>query len=363
VMLTHGWRRYKWNDMLAAKMPVINYPPDNYLSIYGQLSKAAMQKITKEEFINLIVRAKDSTKNFYVVQPDSSGLLKQPGLVFYDTAKVLYSFNKNKLLNPQIAFSRSNYTYNQRSTINNYKDYLLPDTAGIKFNQAASQFGYYIKDNAIQQFNKEKTLQAVLVKSGGWHNWKNDPMLKMDEKYTDFAFRGGANSISVDVLHDEMAPAKMNVINYMIGKAAGLRIKYPSRGALPFLMDARGAAVLYINERQVELEEVHRLDMASIAYIKYIPMYAGLAGLPPVVAIYLKKGDDLIDNRPKDTDLQSVRIPGYSPLKEFYSPDYSQSNTTGTDARTTLLWQPYILMDANNKKVLINFYNNDFSKN
>ena len=44
-------------------------------------------------------------------------------------------------------------------------------------------------------------------------------------------------------------------------------------------------------------------------------------------------------------------------------PDYSQTNTTmGTDARTTLLWQPYILTDAANRKIPVTFYNNDFSK-
>ena len=34
----------------------------------------------------------------------------------------------------------------------------------------------------------------------------------------------------------------------------------------------------------------------------------------------------------------------------------------GTDARTTLLWQPYILTDAANKKIQVTFYNNDLSK-
>ena len=83
----------------------------------------------------------------------------------------------------------------------------------------------------------------------------------------------------------------------------------------------------------------------------------------PTLAIYLKKGDDLIDRRPKDTDQKLVKVAGYSAQKEFYQPDYSQSNTTlGTDARTTLLWLPYMLTDKNNLKIPVTFYNNDFSK-
>ena len=100
-----------------------------------------------------------------------------------------------------------------------------------------------------------------------------------------------------------------------------------------------------------------------------IPNFAGRGADPggrsvnPAISVYTRKGDDLIDRTPKETDLNMVKIAGYSPLKEFYSPDYSQSNTSGgTDARTTLLWMPYILTDKTNRKVPVSFYNNDFTK-
>ena len=114
--------------------------------------------------------------------------------------------------------------------------------------------------------------------------------------------------------------------------------------------------------------EMESLSMDDIAYIKLIPKYFGKGtedgvGYAPAISIYRKKGDDAIDRRPKESDLNMVKLAGYSPIKEFYSPDYSQSNTnSGTDARTTLLWLPYILTDANNRKVPISFYNNDFTK-
>ena len=100
-----------------------------------------------------------------------------------------------------------------------------------------------------------------------------------------------------------------------------------------------------------------------------IPNFAGRGADPggrsvnPAISVYTRKGDDLIDHTPKETDLNMVKIAGYSPLKEFYSPDYAQTNTTtGTDARTTLLWMPYILTNAANRKVPVRFYNNDFTR-
>jgi len=356
VMLTHGWRKYNWDDMLVLKTPKINYPADNFLSAHGQITKEIMEKIPTDENVNLIVKTKDSTSNFYFIVPDKSGLLKQEGLIFYDTAKILFSFNKNKIWNTQMAFSTSNYTYKHPQAINNYRDYFIRDTAGyMKFSPTSSLFNYYNTNKDDQPFNKEKTLEAVVVKSGGRHNWKNDPLYKMDEKYASGAFRGGATSEAFDVMHDESANDTRDVLSY---------IKYRSS----ILSRGNSAGILYfLNERIADISEIDMLWMSNVAFIKIIYPYFGTrnesGNLGIAVSVYTKKGDDAIDRTPKDTDLQQVKISGYSPVKEFYSPDYSQTNTgLGTDARTTLLWSPYILTDAANRKIPITFYNNDLTK-
>lgn len=369
VMLTHGWRRYNWGDMLVAKMPVINYSADNYLSVYGQVSKEILQKSDTAEIVNLIVKTKDSTQHFYFVKPDATGLIKQTGLVFYDSAKVLYSFNKSKLLNTQMAFSKSNFTNPQSVFLNNYSYYIFPDTSGyLKYSQKASLFKYY---NSNQQFNKDKTLQTVVVKSGGKNNWKNDPMLKMEEKYTTGMFRGGTNTEAYDLLHDEMAEATIDIYNYLGYKSRLLQIKYINGGKQivgPVMGEnTKSVPLVYVDEHVVDISELDIIQVNNIAYVKIIYPYLGVRDddgkIKTAISIYLKKGDDLIDRRPKDTDLKMVKVAGYSPLKEFYTPDYSQNNTLlNTDARTTLLWQPYILTNATIHKIPITFYNNDFTK-
>lgn len=353
VMLTHGWRRYNWDDMLVLKTPKINYATDNFLSAHGQITKEIMEQMPTEENVNLIVKTKDSTNNFYAIRPDNSGLLKQDGLIFYDTARILFSFNKNKIWNKQMAFSTSNYTYKQPAVINNYRDYFIRDTAGyLKYSPRASQFSYYSMNN---QAPGVKTLETVVVKNKWGRNWKNDPLYKMDEKYATGAFKGGATSEAFDVMHDETAQDVRDVLTYL---------RYRSNT----LLRGRAAGILYfIDERVADVSLVDMLWMEDIAYIKVIYPYFGSrnesGNLGVAVSIYTKKGDDAIDRRPKGTDLQQVKIMGYSPIKEFYSPDYSQNNTgLGTDARTTLLWQPYIITDASNRKVPVIFYNNDLSK-
>ncbi len=388
VMLTHGWRKYNWNYMLNTKTPVINFPPDNYLGIYGQVGEEAMKKIKKNESVNLLVKSKDSTSNFYLVQPDITGLLKASGLVFFDTAKIYYSFNTDKQYNKQMAFSTANYTLQQPRFISNYHDLLIKDSAGTVFNTTATLYKYYIEKKATIVLDKVKTLERVIIKSGGWHNWKNDPMLKMDEKYATGMFLSGANAFSFDLLHDEKARDKFDIYNYLSGKVPGLILAFPkgmsSGGAkmgtdryfvygpkLDFNSGTPSSTnvLIYVDEREIETSELETISLSQIAYIKFIPNFTGKgvepgkSALNPAISIYLKKGNDLIDRTPQLTDLGMVMVPGYSPVKEFYVPDYSKTNDViGNDFRTTLLWEPYIFTGKNSTTVPVSFYNNDFSK-
>jgi hypothetical protein len=356
--------------MMTQKMPVIKYPVDEYLGVYGQISKTVMDKREKEEQVNLIIKTADSTNNFYSLRPDDAGLLKQTGLVFYDSARVYFSFNKNKTNNNQIAFSKFNFTYPVLHSINNYKDHLLNDTASIIFNPNTSLFQYYNANNSVNQFNDEKTLKGVILKTNGRRNWQNDPLIKMDEKYASGMFTAGATGYSVDVLHDEKAWTKLDIYQY-------LRTAIPSILIGNFNLESgrsltyNGKAVLvYIDEHEMTTSELESLSLSQVAYIKLVPYFlgsgpdeSGTSGLRPALSVYTKKGDDLIDRRPTDKDLGFVKVAGYSPIKEFYSPDYAVNNTnSGTDARTTLLWMPYILTDKANRKLPITFYNNDFTK-
>ena len=369
VMLTNGWRRYNWADMMMKKMPAIKFVADEYLGVYGQIGKDIMDKIEKEERVNLIIKTADSTNNFYSIRPDKAGLLKQIGLVFYDTARVYFSLNKNKTNNNQIAFSKFNFTYPVSNSINNYKDYLLPDTAGMIFSPNTALFQYYIVNNGIKKYNEEKTLKGVTVKTGGRRNWQNDPLLKMDEKYTSGMFTAGALGYSVDVVHDEKSWTKLDIYNYLRSTMPSLYIGNFNLTSGRSLTYSGKQVLIYIDEQQMTTSDLENLSLSQVAYMKLIPYFLGSgpegssSGLMPALSVYTRKGDDLIDRRPTEKDLGLVKIAGYSAIKEFYSPDYTENNTTtGTDARTTLLWLPYIFTDAANRKVPITFYNNDFTK-
>ena len=104
--------------------------------------------------------------------------------------------------------------------------------------------------------------------------------------------------------------------------------------------------------------------MNDVALIKVFrpPFFSSTGGgAGGAIAIYLKKGDD---NAAPFKGLDFVKLTGYSVAREFYSPDY-EKQTDGApenDLRTTLYWNPYLLMDKNTRRIKIPFFNSDNCK-
>ncbi len=51
--------------------------------------------------------------------------------------------------------------------------------------------------------------------------------------------------------------------------------------------------------------------------------------------------------------------------RQFYVPDYDVQGSAANeleDLRSTLYWKPFLLTDKDNKRVKIDFFNNDISK-
>jgi hypothetical protein len=82
-----------------------------------------------------------------------------------------------------------------------------------------------------------------------------------------------------------------------------------------------------------------------------------------VIAIYTRKGGDAAPN-PTAKGLNAVQMTGYSPVKEFYSPDYATPSERDVvdDVRSTLYWNPSIYIDKTRRRLRLQFYNNDVTK-
>jgi hypothetical protein len=111
----------------------------------------------------------------------------------------------------------------------------------------------------------------------------------------------------------------------------------------------------------VDPATLQTLPMQDVAIVKVFnpPFFGGFGGgTGGAIAVYTKKGRSNSEVK----GLDAATVVGYSPIKEFYSPDYSKYVASGNDPvdyRTTLYWNPFILTNKQNRRVIITFYNND----
>jgi hypothetical protein len=360
VMLTNGWRRYKWEDLAAGKLPEIKFPRDNYLSLSATLTGLLPSQIPKNTQLNVFLESKDSSRQLFLLGMDTTGKFREDGLIFFDTVKVFYTFNNNKTLATKAVVNFTNGTFKGTGKVNPDSSWRIPMPIDTSMLNRGKFFASEAERIAPEIARKVKTLEAVTVKA----RTKSKQQV-MDERYTSGFFSGG-DAISFDLTDDVTAMGAMNIFTYLQGRVAGLQITTGGGGTT--LSWRGGRPALFLNEMPVDVQQIESLPVTDIAYVKaFRPPFFGATGggAGGGIAIYTKKGGD---SKPSTNDassgLEKGKLAGYSPPKEFYAPDYSKESAMNDvpDVRTTLYWSPYILTDKNNRKITLQFYNNDVSK-
>lgn len=367
VMLTNGWRRFAWPDVIAGKLPALRFSPDtSYINITASVSNLKGSKISKAGMMNLLVISKDSTKRFLFAPLDKDGSFRQENLILYDTATVYFRLNngvsipwksKVNMLTPFLKADSA-----KLSPLNDW----LADTTG-----SARIFAIESEKRRVDSLRQLVTLEEVTVFAK-----QRTRMEQLDERHTSGAFKNSGRGFQYNILDDKVAQTFPDIFTWLQGKLPGASVKLPMRptDAPSIVLNARRSLTggqitvpIYVNEMLVDGNAARAIPVSSISYVKLIPppfvedINGGQGG---ALAIYTLSGDDIsesISNTPTSS-LDKMKIVGYSPVKEFYSPNYAeeQPNMDEKDLRRTLLWQPNIQPDEK-RKYHISFFNNDMS--
>ncbi|MEO8171604.1 MAG: hypothetical protein ABI581_00920 [Sediminibacterium sp.] len=365
VMLTHGWRRYKWDDIVKGKLPVLPYPMDSdYVQIKGRVYTNGQGTIKSGQNIALIMQGKDSSKQYFMLPVKQDGSFNQRGMIFFDTARLFYQLTGDKRFN-DIATVKFQYGLP-----------LVPYAQVTKIAHAAEPDSFQLLNNQLfysgiarnkKSLDSGFTLQEVIVQTK-----IKSPIDILDEKYTTGLF-SSRNSYSFDVLNDERTRGQQNLFYYLQNTIPGLTMSLPILGQngvndanpnnVPGLNWRDGTPEIFLNEMPSDAERTMGIPMSEIAYIKVFRppfMSATGSGASGAIAIYTKKPSDANNNFIKG--LNNALITGYTPYKEFYSPDYTMPQSKLPDTRATLYWNPYVMTDKKLRTVKLEFFNNDITK-
>ena len=366
VMMTNGWRRYNWKNILSHESPKFKYSLDSsYQSINGVILNYENRKNKKPETINLIFVSKDSSNNMITLPILENGTFSCKNAILYDTVKVYYQLNgitsitnnnlviQNDLLKPNFYILQNNLNH-------------PIDTSGY------SKLQNIIRQQAsIDSINKNNTLKEVTV-----YTKQKTRIQELEKRYTSGIFSGEA-AASFDMNTLQNASHNASIYDFLTGKVPGLSFTNPGgaqEGQVGVFRGGRPA--FYLNENPVDEDAIDQINMIDVAYVKVFnpPFMSGanvslgrskLHESTGAIAIYTKKGEDLnsINNKFTSNGLGFKLNVGYTPRKEFYSPNYAEKEQSinSKDIRTTLLWNPWISLDKTNQKIKIIYYNNDIT--
>ncbi|MFL5772744.1 MAG: hypothetical protein ACJ75F_06275 [Flavisolibacter sp.] len=352
VMLTNGWRRFKWEDVAKGKLPQINYTKDtSYLNLSGKLFGVAKSQLSGKESIVLLVKDLDSSVKMLIVPINRDGTFTEPNIMLFDTVQVYYSL-KSKLLSQAEARFMT-----ERLPAPNYGAFsknFIPadpntDTTGNWYHSA-----YAAQANRLEEMRRGQVMEAVIIKTK-----TKAPVDILDEKYSSALFSG--DGYKFDLVNEPTAGSYATIFDYLQGKVAGLMIT--TAGGTPSLSWRGGAPSLYLDEMPADADLLSNIPVSDVALVKVFrpPFTGGSNGGNGAIAIYTKRGNDA---RSTSQGLSKNRVTGYSPIREFYSPNYDAFDPRNdqADMRTTLYWNPVLSFNTNKRKNTVVFYNNDITR-
>jgi hypothetical protein len=348
LMLTQGWRRFVWKDILADKYPPLAFRPEQDLSISGKLTTSAGKPIANGK---LILFYRDDKTFLIDTVTDAQGKFKFSNLHFGDSTKIVLQARYG----------------NDRKNVNIEVDQVPPqwvtknkNLANVEINVNKSLIKYL--KNSMSQFDSLRHKSNILL----------DVVNIVEKKQVikNSANLNGAGNADAVITADKLTHC-LDLSQCLQQMVTGLvmedGVPYLTRNMYSSVMLATHMLIVVdgIDVDTDFLSTISPSEVESIEVLKsagYIGMYGSKAS-GGVLIITLKRGEDII----KDTYAPGIikfKPKGYHRVREFYSPDYNDPkiDKTSPDLRTTIYWNPNVVTDSSGKAAL-EFFNADGTGN
>lgn len=334
-----------------------------------QLSGIARRgkKLVAGKEILLGIRSEYTGKELYKLMTDDQGRFVLEGLIIYGESFVHCRLPKtNEELECEISLNVPVHNYDN-NLLNDFRVKalsMLPEKTDDNVTAGNAENHLPYTDTLIFS-GKIIELEEAIVKSNPQLVMRKR-LEELEKKYIDgTAFSGYfATGETLDVMNDPQTMRALDLFTYIGSKMRSVSLQYV-RGRRQLFYFGRGSGgqtmvtVFYLNNSRVERDILDGIRLDEVAVIKFIPMLGSERGMPPALAIFLKKPGDQGYWETDRYQLSEQKIYGYPVTKEYLAPDYNNpENNVQTDHRKTLLWQPYAVVDKG--KAEIKFFNNDF---
>ncbi len=337
LMLTQGWRRFVWKNVLSNNFPALAYQPEKNLQISGTITANNGDPVAGGK-VTLFSSQGDVLLIDTVT--DRDGRFVFENLFFNDSTKFVVQArnekNRRKVqieldgLAPQLVTKNKNAADRETNMSSSFIKYLINSR-----DQYAELRKYGLVNSSILLAEVKIVETKPLVKNSSNLNGAG----QADNILTEKDLRYGTSLAQI-----------------LQGRVAGIII----RNGIAYSMRSMGSSFngpvpmqIIMDGMYVQpefLNSINPQDVESIEVLKSganTPIY-GLRGGGGVLVINTKRGERNLAYNTYAAGIVSFKPQGLYTSREFYSPNYDDPkiNTKIADLRTTLFWSPSVITDT-----------------
>ncbi|MDQ2772667.1 MAG: MG2 domain-containing protein [Bacteroidota bacterium] len=359
LLLTQGWRRFVWKELLAGPLAGPEFLPEQALTVSGQVMTTARQPA-----VRAVAYLQSNPTRQAEMQSNANGHFQFRGLDGLDTTQVMVRAHPLKgeqellirvLAPPPI-------------------EAMLPD-ALLTAPGSPAALAAYVRSSQ-QQHAVEKSLvhTTIALSEVKVRGTRTKPDNGIARPYS----LGNAKVLQVGELAKNAD--SRTVVQYLQGRLAGVTVTgghVNIRNASTMQDQSAGGfalmdALYLIDGNIVTASDFAAFPISETESIDVLTQNAaglfGIQGAGGVIAVHSRKTGLAYEPTPEDVfaaaraGVLSMQVPGYYRAREFYAPRYETAAPTAlADPRfTTLYWAPMVQTDATGQAQL-SFYTSDAS--
>lgn len=352
LLLTQGWRRFEWKNILSNNYPTLVYRPERSMQVSGKVTSLNGKPVIGGK---VTLFSSSGTSILLDTLTDMNGLFRFDNLYFNDSTKfIVQARNERDKKNVEIYLDRIPA---QLVTKNK-------NEAMLEVNVNKSMFAY-LKNSRAQYDDLKRNGMIV-------RNILLDEVKVVDTKVEakNSSNLNGAGRADA-IIKAEQLQNCFDIAQCIQGRIAGIMVMngivYSMRsmnslsGPIPMQLVLDGAFLepdflSSINPNDVETIEILKSGANTAIY--------GSRGGGGVIIITTKRGENNRGYKNYAPGIAGYNPKGYYKGREFYSPNYDDPkiNSKIADLRTTIYWNPNVISDSTGK-ASVEFYNSDGTGN
>jgi hypothetical protein len=351
LMLTQGWSRFSWQNILKEKQDSILFLPEYGIPISGVVTRKGQP--LKNSSLFLTISTATESPRFAMAKTDEKGFFSIQSMPFSDTARVLVKvINTLKdfevsFIKPEKAPSVFNTFFSAVMPSENIQQYLASVQNEMNVSNMIKEKEILLKEVEVKAKKKAPKADSRNM------TYRADKSLNLE----DAATFGGTILDYLRFQNYDFVETDNGEIRFL-----PLTRSYGQNTTPMLLVDGQAQEDVNIL-RSIMVADVEKVDISRTgtgmsAYFNSDVQYEG------VISVLTKAGNPNYTftpyNDPRYKDSPSTLVMGFAVQKQTYMPDYSEKKPEHDlpDLRSVLHWSPTLRTDTDGKTTL-RFFTSD----